>query len=186
MTIHSFRRVLKVRRHIHAIPWNPGKSLILPVPVPLLGLTYFVVLELVFILISRLPVIGLLSHLPWKIWWIIPVWVAWWALHTEFDGRMPHLWVRSWIAFRLRPKRTRGGVALAEPETRMRWRLRQWVDEHAPDLHRARVTGPATVHFNVPVRFGLGFLRGDFVARPGEYAPDYQVHEVKDRLEVKP
>jgi conjugation transfer TcpE-like protein len=186
MTIHSYRRVLKVRRHIHVIPWSPGRKLVLPYPIPVLGVVYFVALEAAFFVISRLPLFGLAAKLPFKVWWIIPLWLAWLAVHTSFDGRMPHLWVLSWIQFRLRPKRTRAGLRVKDGG-RIRGRVRWWVDEHAPDLHRARIAGPAAVQFNVPVRYGLALLHNHFEARPGEYEPTEQVHKLAagERLEVK-
>jgi hypothetical protein len=174
MTIHSFRRVLKVRRSIHVIPWNPGKALVLPVPVPMLGVAYFAALEVMFFILSRLPIIGGLSHLPFKVWWVIPFWLTYWLLHEDFDGRMPHLWVRSWVAYRWRAKVTRAGVPVVE-DGKQRGRVRWFHDEDATDLSRARVTGPATVHFQVPVRY-----RGE------SYEDSAMGLPAGHRMEVKP
>jgi hypothetical protein len=146
---------------------------------------YFAVLEVAFFIISRLPIIGTLSHLPWMIWWLIPFWLTYLALTSSFDGRMPHLWVKSWVLFRLRPKRTRAGVAI-RADGRQRGRIRWWVDEHAPDLHRARITGPAEIRFNVPIRFQLGLLHRHWETRPDPHAADRQTYHLVERLEIRP
>jgi hypothetical protein len=93
------------------------------------------------------------------------------------DGRSAHRFALAWVRLRLRP-----------PVRPVRWDARlgtRW-DEHAPDLHRSRVRGPATVSFRDPVRFGLSW-RGPFVARPNErgIVGPYEVEE-GETLEVRP
>jgi hypothetical protein len=188
ITIHSYRRVLQVRRHIYVIPWSPGKALVLPWPLPLMGLTYCAVLYFVFIIISRLPVLGALADLPWKLWWVAPPVLAYLLITNEsaFDQRLPHRWLRTLAVYWFRPKRTRAGIAIAE-DGKQRGRIRWFADEHSPELHRTRITGPARVTFNAPVRFNLGLLHRNFEARPDADGKPL-VHDVADtdRLEVKP
>jgi hypothetical protein len=188
MVIHSYRRVLKVRRHIHAIPWKNGQ-IVLDYPIPLREFTYFGILEVLFILISRLPVLGVFAHvLPYHFWFVVPFLVVYAVYISSFDGRMPHRWLQSWFAFLLRAKQTRAGLPVKRGG-RFRGRQRWWVDEHAPDLHRARVSGPAVVDFNVPASVKSSLVpslnAAVVVARPSRHAPDHQTHHVAGRMEVK-
>jgi hypothetical protein len=189
-TIHSFRRVLKPRRDIHTIREPGGKVWVLWRPVPMLGLAYFVALEVLFFAVSRLPVIGTVldpfTHLSLPLWWIVPGVLAHWLVtSTAFDGRLPHRWVQSYVQFWVRPKRTRGGVPVKDSPAS--FRVRAWMDEHAPDLHRSRINGPASVRFNVPVRFGLSAVNRHFRARQARDGdPPAEPYEVTERLEVKP
>jgi hypothetical protein len=187
VTIHSFRRVLRIRRSVYTIPWSPGRALILPHPVPLMGITYFALLEALFLILSRLPVIGAVaSGMPWHSFWVLPLWITFAAMTATLDGRLPHRWAMTYIEFRLRPRRrVAGRRVMAEGETRnVGGRVRTYFDEHDVVLHRGRIHGPATVCFAVPIRFRLG-MRGGFVAVADENG-HYATSDVTDRLEVRP
>ena len=185
MTIHSFRRVLRIRRSIHAVQWSPGRSFVLPFPVPLNGVMYFAALELAFLALSRLPVVGALAHLPMKLYWIAPLWIVYLALTMKFDGRDPHRWLLTYVQYRLRPRVT---LARRKVQTRrtVGGKVRAYYDEHSPRLHRGRVHGPARVRFRVPVSFSLGVVaRSAFIARADPRGKPHD-YDVDDRLEVKP
>lgn len=153
----------------------------LPVPggVPLRGMGYFATTLVLVVVLGQLPgvsvVLGALNA-PLR-YVLLPLAVAMLASQASPDGRPAHRFVLAWVGLRLRapvqPVRWHGKL-------RMRW------DEDAPELHRSRVRGPATVDFRVPVRFNLGW-RGSFVARPdarGIVGP-YEVED-GETLKVRP
>ncbi|MGD9734004.1 MAG: hypothetical protein AB7V58_00090 [Solirubrobacterales bacterium] len=84
---------------------------------------------------------------------VIPIAVATAATQATPDGRRPERFALSWLALRLAPARRslgRGLPAAGEPRS-LAGEL--WVapDERGPRLRRARIAGPATVLFAVPV-----------------------------------
>lgn len=131
MTILSFSRTLRVRRSLNAIDVGGGRRFVLPSPIPMVAIGYFAGLEVAFWVASRLPGLAIFSHLPWHLYWVIPLWLVYLAMTTRFDGRLPHRWCASWLAFRFRPRRTLAGRPVGEPRT-VRVRARAFVDGARP------------------------------------------------------
>jgi hypothetical protein len=164
----------------------------LPVPggVPLRGLGYFVAALGALVVAGRLPMVGSLvgALSPPLRYVVVPLGIAVLGTQAAPDGRVAHRFAWDWLRLRLRSRRRSAGrtVPLAgEPvswhgELAMRW------DERAPQLHGARVRGPARVTFAVPVR--VVQRRGAVVVRPGAggRTGDAVVVGARQTVEVRP
>jgi len=83
---------------------------------------------------------------------ILPGLAATLATQATPDGRPAHRFVASWLAVRVRGRRSLGRPLPASGADRL-IHARTWIspDQHAPALRRARVHGPATVRFREPM-----------------------------------
>jgi hypothetical protein len=98
---------------------------------------------------------------------IVPLAAAVFGTQAAPDGRVAHRFAADWLRLRLRPRRRSAGRRVPLEAERVPWTgtvATVW-DEHAPQLHQARVTGPARVTFNRPVTLADG-RGGVMVARP--------------------
>ena len=152
MVVRSYRRVFRVDRRIYRVDrWA------LPVPggIPLRGIGYFALALGLVLVLGRLPGIGeLVSVLSAPLRYVIvPLAVAVLGLQAAPDGRVAHRF-RRLAALRLRGRRRSAGrrVPLDGERIAFGGTLATVWDERAPDLHRARVRGPARVTFNRAVR----------------------------------
>lgn len=190
MIIHSFDDVLRAPKSIHSVELTPGgqTKIALWRPVPWIGFLYFVVVELVFVLMAKAPVLDVLSEsfAPAVYYVALPVGVVWLALYGELDGRAPHRWAISYLHYLRRPKRTLAGRSVALAGTRVDYsgKARVWWDLHAPRLHRGWVTG-GRVATAVPVRFTYAILHRRQVVVPDDRGIHAE-HEVQGRLQVRP
>jgi hypothetical protein len=164
LIVRSYRRVFRIDRRIYRVDrWA------LPVPggVPLRGVGYFAA-ALGFVLVAAtLPALGALVTMlsPPIRYVIVPLAVAVLATQAAPDGRVAHRFAADWLRLRLRARRRSAGRAVPVKGEPVAWSgvvATVW-DPHAPELHRARVTGPALVTFGVPVE--LDARSGGLVAR---------------------
>lgn len=155
MLIRSYRRVFKLERRMHKIDPTRGageglNQMVPPAGIPIRGIGYAAGALVATFVLWKTPGVGLgFGLLPW---WIrhlaIPALVTVALWRAEPDGRRAdllvcavaaHLW-RRLRARRARPDWTVGG------KLRVRW------DASDTRLHRgARIHGPATAAFSVPV-----------------------------------
>lgn len=183
LLIRSYRRVFEVDRRIYRVDrWA------LPVPggIPLRAVGYFAATLITAIVLSVLPVTGeavSVISAPLR-YVVIPLAVAVLGSQAAPDGRAAHRFAADWIRLRLRARRRSAGRVIPPEEEPVLWHgdLGVTWDQHGTRMSRARVTGPARITFNVPIRMrGLDVReasdgpRGDAVVLcPGE------------RLEVRP
>jgi hypothetical protein len=166
MIIRSYRSVFRVDRRIYRVDrWA------LPVPggVPLRGLGYFALALGAVVVLGRVPGMAelLVAVSPPIRYVIVPLAAAVLGTQAAPDGRVAHRFAADWLRLRVRPRRMSAGRRVPLAGERVPWQgtLATVWDEHAPGLHRARVTGPARVTFNLPV--GLADRAGGgMVARP--------------------
>lgn len=189
MTIHSFDDVLRAAKSIHSVELTPGGTKIpLWRPVSWISFLYFAVVEIVFVLAARVPVLDVVSQMfaPLVYYVAFPVGVVWLAFRVELDGRAPHLWAISYLLYMRRPKRTLAGrqVSAAGSSLSYAGRVRIWWDLQAPRLHRGWVSG-GTITTNVPVRF-THVIRHRHQVLVGDSSGAAASHEVQRRLEVRP
>ena len=149
MIVRSYRRVFRVDRRIYRVDrWA------LPVPggVPLRGIGYFALALGLVLVLGRLPGIGeLVSVLSAPLRYVIvPLAVAVLGLQAAPDGRVAHRFAADWLRLRLRGRRRSAGrrVPLDGERITFGGTLATVWDERAPELHRARMRGPARVTFN--------------------------------------
>ena len=185
ITVRRYRRVFHTDRRLYRVDrWA------IPVPggVPLLGMAYFGMTLLVVLILDGVPgfeqLLALLS--PPLRYVILPAIVAVVGVQATPDGRSPHRFALDWARSRLRAPRWSAGRPVPEEGAPARWRRRMRVRRDAdwPRLQRARVRGPATVTFNVPVRLRRNW-RGRTVAR-GDDDGAVGPQEVRGHLEVRP
>jgi hypothetical protein len=153
MIVRSYRRVFRVDRRIYRVDrWS------LPVPggVPLRGVGYFALALGVVLLLGRLPGIGeLVSMLSAPVRYVIvPLAVAVLGLQAAPDGRVAHRFAADWLRLRVRHRRRSAGRRIPLEGERIAFggTLATVWDDRAPELHRARVRGPARVTFNCAMR----------------------------------
>lgn len=164
LIVRSYRRVFRIDRRIYRVDrW------VLPIPggIPLRGVCYFAVALGLVLLGGALPAIGsLLGALsPPLRYAIVPLTVAVLGTQAAPDGRSAHRFAADWLRLRLRtPRRSAGRTVPLEGDS-VAWAgsmATVW-DEHAPQLHRARLSGPVRVTFAVPVQ--LDHWRQGLIAR---------------------
>lgn len=125
---------------------------------------------------------------------VLPAAVATLAGQATPDGRPAHRYVRSWVAWRLRPGRRSLGRPLPPAGARRLVDGAIWAapDHHGATLRRGWVSGPATVLFRDPMavvsRRTLG--RAHRIARPVTDERPAAAEEMAlafgERLEVRP
>lgn len=191
MTIHSFDDVLRAPKSLHSVELTPGGKSKIPLwrPVPWIGFVYFILVELVFLIAAKLPVVGVASQMfaPLVYYVALPIGVVWLALYAELDGRSPHAWAISYVLYVARPKRVLAGREMVAPGTRIDYagRVRIWWDVHAPRLHHGWITG-GLVSTSVPVRFSYAILHRRRVIAPDVNGDNCIDHTVEGRLQVRP
>lgn len=190
MIIHSFDDVLRAPKSIHSVELTPGGTKVaLWRPISWISFLYFAVVELVFIIAARLPVLNVFSEMfaPLVYYVAFPAAVVWLAFKVELDGRAPHMWVLSYLRFLRRPKRTVAGQAVTPAGTEVDYSGRVSVtwDLHAPRLHRGWARG-GVLSTPLPVRFSHAILHGRQVLRVDEKHGQPTIHEVNGKLEVRP
>lgn len=183
LLIRSYRRVFEVDRRIYRIDrWA------LPVPggIPLRAVGYFAATLLLLILLSALPATGdLVGTISAPLRFVvIPLAVAVLGSQAAPDGRAAHRFAIDWVGLKLRARRRSAARVLPLEDEPVLWHgdLGVTWDQHGTRIARARVTGPARVTFNVPIR-----MRG-FNVRPVADGPrgDAVVLLGGERLEVRP
>jgi hypothetical protein len=183
LLIRSYRRVFEVDRRIYRIDrWA------LPVPggVPLRAVGYFAAALVLAVALSLLPatseLVGAIT--PPLRFFVIPLAVAVLGSQAAPDGRAAHRFAADWVAFKLRARRRSAGRVMPLEDERVPWHGSLGVtwDEHGTRLVRGRVTGPARVTFNVPIRLRGLAVRGADEGPRGEAV----VLCPGERLEVRP
>jgi TcpE family len=183
LVIRSYRRVFEVDRRIYRVDrWA------LPVPggVPLRAVGYFFAALVLAILLTALPATGeLVSPISAPLRFIvIPLAIAVLGSQAAPDGRAAHRFAADWVRFRMRARRRSGAQSVPLEDEPVLWHgeLAVTWDEHGSRLAHGRVTGPARVTFNVPVK-----LRR-LTARPADDGPrgDAVVLCPGEHLEVRP
>jgi hypothetical protein len=105
--------------------------------------------------------VAIVNFLDWPLRLIVmPVAVATLATQATPDGRRADRFAASWLNLRIAPRRRSLGRALPPTGVGQVGEAAVWVapDEHAPEIRRGRIEGPATVTFGAKVRvrrFGL-------------------------------
>jgi len=190
VTIHSFNDVLRAPKSIHSVELTPGGGTKIPLwrPVPWIGFLYFAVVEVLFIIAGKLPVLNVFSEMfaPFVYYVVFPIGVVWLVLHVELDGRSPHRWLISYLMFLRRPKRTVGGRAVGHADTTVSYsgKVRIWWDLHAPSLKHGWIKG-GSVTTSVPVRFTHSILhRHPVMTSTNTHGA--VVNHVVHKLEVRP
>lgn len=189
IVIRSYRRIFNVDRRIYKVD-----KYALPVPggIELRAVVYFIAAELAILFLTVLPVIGdALGVIGWQYkFFILPLAVAVLGTRVTPDGRPAHRYVASLVGYSLRRHRVAGAYAAPLEDEPGTFQADVWVtpDSHSADLRRARVKGPATVHFReqvvADVRTGSRLQRRRRVrARDGRRAGKRQA--VTDNVEVK-
>lgn len=125
---------------------------------------------------------------------VLPAAVAMLAGQATPDGRPAHRYVRSWLAWRLRPGRRSLGRPLPPAGVRRLVGGAIWAapDHHRVAVRRGRISGPATVHFRDPMAMALGRTLGRTrrIVRPvTDQTPTAACDVVLafgERLEVRP
>lgn len=152
IVIRSYRRVFNVERKIYRVDkWT------IPIPggVPLRAVIYFIAAELALLLLSHLPLLSLpLGLIPWQYKYVvIPLGIAVLGTQVTPDGRPAHRYVGSLVGYLLRRHRLAGGHAAPLEGEAVPYQPDTWItpDSQTPTLRRARVKGPATVHFREQV-----------------------------------
>jgi hypothetical protein len=153
LIVRSYRRVFEVDRRIYRVDrWA------LPVPggVPLRGVAYFALALVAVVVAGVLPglggVVGALSA-PLR-YVVVPLAVAVLGTQAAPDGRVAHRFAWEWLCLRVRSRRRSAGRAVPLEGEPVAWRgvlATRW-DEHATELRRGRIAGPARVTFFEPVQ----------------------------------
>ena len=133
-----------------------------------------------------------LSAMDWPLRLIVvPAALATVLTEVSVDGRPAHRFALSWLYARVAARR-RLGRALPSPTgpCRREWRVRVLPDAHGPRLCRARVTGPARVHFATAVVLISGRRRRRSVRPLEQRARGLMLDVVElgadERLEIRP
>jgi hypothetical protein len=187
MIVRSYRRVFRVDRRIYRVDrWA------LPVPggVPLRGLAYLALALLAVLVLGALPVVGgLLGAVSAPLrYLVVPLAVAVLLAQATPDGRPAHAFAADWLAMELRGRRRSLGRRVPREREAVRWSgsLTTRGDEHAPVLRHARIDGPASVTFGLPVELERD-QRGRLVARAASEVAAGTTVELAtgERLEVR-
>jgi TcpE family len=195
LVVRSYRRVFRLDRRIYRVD-----RFLIPVPggVPLVGVLWFLG-ALLFVLLARLlpglgAVLALLS--PPLRYLILPAAIAVLATQLAPDGRSGPRFALTWLSHHTRARRRSAGrpVRRENEQTLHASTVRCRPDEHAPELRRAGVRGPARVTFrdNVLVMRGRrGITRVRPAARAtrrngrGRLTRELEV-AANERLEIRP
>lgn len=189
MTIHSFDEVLRTPKSIHSVQMTPGgTSIPLWRPVSWISFIYFCVIEVVFYIATKVPVLDAVrdSFAGLTYYIAIPVALVWLAFYAELDGLRPHVWLSLYLRYVRRHKRTLCGrpvTAVGEKVT-YAGRVSIWWDLHAPRLHRGWVTG-GRITTSVPIRFTYGILHNRSAILEDERGRCAEDYEVRQKLQVR-
>jgi hypothetical protein len=188
VVIRSYRRVFDVDRRIYRVDrWA------LPAPggVPLRGLAYFSATLVAVVVLGGVPGVGdLLGGLAAPLRYVVlPLAVAVLGTQAAPDGRVAHRFAWDWLRLRVRARRRCAGRAVPLEGEPVPWHgslAVRW-DQHATQLHRGRVRGPAKVVFTAPVnvrRRAAG--RVVALSQRGGQTPETVVLAEGQVLEVRP
>ena len=190
MTIYSFDDIIRMPKSIHSVPLSPTGEYTIPLwrPVSWIGFAYFLVVELLFVIASKIPVLNVLSEsfAPLAYYVVFPIGVVWLAFKIELEGLKPHTWALAYLLYLRRPKRTLAGRAMTAEGEKISYtgRVRILWDLNAPRLQRGWVTGGHIVT-TVPARFTHAIFHRSQVIAPDERGRAVD-HEVQGKLQVRP
>ncbi len=97
--------------------WNVEKVLYsindfnLPFPITFTQMAWFVLTEFIIILFADLPPLSMIEGAFLK-YFGIPVALTWFMSQKTFDGKKPYSFLKSMVAFAMRPKTTYAGKAV--------------------------------------------------------------------------
>lgn len=97
--------------------WNVEKVLYsindfnLPFPITFTQMAWFVLTEFIIILFADLPPLSMIEGAFLK-YFGIPVALTWFMSQKTFDGKKPYSFLKSMVAFTIRPKTTYAGKAV--------------------------------------------------------------------------
>jgi hypothetical protein len=194
LIVYSFDAVLRQRKMVHSVQVTPGSKdkIALWRPLSWMSILYFAIVELVFVIVAKLP----LLNLPYElisaffspaVYYVLPAGVVWLLFNAQLDGRAPHLWAYSYLLFLVRPKRTLAGRAVGAVEKTVSYagKVGIWWDLHAPRLHHGWVTG-GRITTSVPVRFTHAISHRNQVMVSDDDRIAAVDHEVEGKLQVRP
>jgi hypothetical protein len=195
VTIYSFDDVLRAPKSIHSFELSPGgKRIALWRPVPWVGLLYFIVVEIAFLIAERIiPFTAIFdlvmaTEAAWITYHLLlPIGGVWLAMNAELDGRRPHMWAISILHWASGPRRTMAGQRIPVAGSKIAYggRVRVFWDVTAPRLHHGWVKG-GKVSTSLPVRFTHSVLHRRSVIAPGDsQGVMLDQYEVSNRLEVR-
>lgn len=101
--IKSYTGIWNVEKVLYAI-----NDFTLPFPVTFTQITWFVITEFAVILLGDLPPLSLIEGAFLK-YFGIPVALTWFMSQKTFDGKKPYGFLKSVIAYMIRPKLTYAG-----------------------------------------------------------------------------
>ncbi len=108
LLVRSYRRVFRLERRIYRVD-----RFLLPVPggIPLRGLVYFLVALLAILVVGALPGVDSLLEVaaPPVRYGLLPAALAVLGTRASPDGRAPHRFALTWLAYRMRPRRRVAG-----------------------------------------------------------------------------
>jgi hypothetical protein len=151
IVLRGYRKVFKFERRLFRLDrWR------IPYPhgVPVRGIGYFVGAEIATVLLTRLPIFGvLINALPaWFAYLLLPAALAWGLVVGRIDGRVPHRVLLSLVRFHSAGREFAGlrrcsrlGSEVVPIDA-----LTLACDEREPRIVRGRIRGPATVTFRYP------------------------------------
>lgn len=154
--LRGYRRVFRIERRLFRfdrwrIPYPHG--------VPLRGIGYFLILELLAFVLSRLPVMGALvsASSPALAFLAVPAAGAIGLMQVRIDGRPPHHAIGSLLRFALRPRCLAGLSPCPRQGDEVVPVLEVAVAHDAREsfLVRGRVRGPAKLTFRYPATVAL-------------------------------
>ena len=104
--IKSYTGIWNVEKVLYAI-----NDFNLPFPVTFTQITWFVITEFLVIFLADLPPLSMIEGAFLK-YFGIPVALTWFMSQKTFDGKKPYSFLKSMIAYALRPKTTYAGKAV--------------------------------------------------------------------------
>ena len=104
--IKSYTGIWNVEKVLYAI-----NDFNLPFPVTFTQISWFVITEFIIILFGDLPPLSMIEGAFLK-YFGIPVALTWFMSQKTFDGKKPYSFIKSQIAYALRPKVTYAGKAV--------------------------------------------------------------------------
>jgi hypothetical protein len=140
--IRSFRNCFTVERRIHKLDrWRVP----LPYGLPVRGLAYFVVASLALLVLSHLPLFGVLlqEFNTFTRLVLIPGAIAFLLYRVTLDGRPSHAAAVAWIRMRSEPRRMSGFRRLDTPEQVTLGSILLAPDERSARMRAGVVEGPA-------------------------------------------
>jgi hypothetical protein len=144
MQIRSFRNCFTVERRIHKLDrWRVP----LPYGLPVRGLAYFVVASVTLLVLSRLPLFGVVLNEfnTFTRLVLIPGAIAFVLYRVTLDGRPSHAAAVAWIRMHTEPGRMSGFRRLDTPERVTLGTVLLAPDERSARMRAGVIEGPAEV-----------------------------------------